>query len=176
MYDSAFAQRYGTHYERHRVSEPEADKLKNLLSAFEVAHLTTIDDRYRLVSRPMLPVYTEFDGRLWFFAHRDSRVVSHITHRASANVTFASSRAWLSFAGTAELNREPDLAASLWTTELVPWFSGGLDLDVAWLVQFTADEARYWHSPSAVETLVSLISPRSHPVATRPSTAGIPLK
>ncbi|MDZ7917279.1 MAG: pyridoxamine 5'-phosphate oxidase family protein [Rhodococcus sp. (in: high G+C Gram-positive bacteria)] len=157
------------------MSAPETDKLRNLLSTFEVGQLTTIDDHYRLVSRPMLPLYSEFDGRLWFFAKPDSRVVSHITHRASANVTFASSKAWLSFAGTADLNRDPDLAESLWTTELEPWFSGGLDLDAACLVQFTAEEARFWHSPSAMETLVSLVAPRSRPTATRPRTAGIQL-
>lgn len=157
------------------MSEPAADRLVNLLSSFEVAHLTTIDDHYRLVSRPMLPVYTEFDGRLWFFARRDSRVVSHITHRASANVSFASPKAWLSFAGTADLTRDPELAAAMWTTELTPWFPEGLDPDVACLVQFTAEEARYWHTPSAVETLVSLVAPRSRPAVSRPRTAGVSL-
>lgn len=153
----------------------EASKLAELLALFEVAHLTTIDERYQLVSRPMLPLYNEFDGRLWFFAHRNSRVVSHVSHRASTNVTFASPKAWISLAGTADICHDLELAEGLWSTDLAPWFPDGLDPGASSLVEFTADEARYWHSPSAMETLVHLVAPRLRPTVTRPRSAGISL-
>ncbi len=158
------------------MSTEETEKLDALLSAFAVAQLTTIDDRYRLVSRPMLPLYTEFDGRLWFFAHRESRVAEHIANRATVNVSFASPKSWLSFAGSADIVHEREIAEALWTTDLAPWFPEGIDPVDASLVEFTADEARYWQSPSAMEALVHLVSPRSGSDVARPRTSGMSLR
>ena len=158
------------------MTDTDAGKIAELLESFEIAQLTTIDERYRLVSRPMLPLYTQFDGRFWFFAHSESRVATHIAHRASVNVSFASPKAWLSFAGIADIVRDAEIAASLWTTDLAPWFPGGIDPAQTSLVQFTADEARYWQSPGAMETLVQLVAPRSRSTPARPRTSGLSLK
>ncbi|WP_420811640.1 hypothetical protein [Nocardia mangyaensis] len=56
--------------------------------------ITTIDERFQLVSRPMvLHVGEDFDGTIFLFAHQDSRVVANITARASSWSRSPSSKA-----------------------------------------------------------------------------------
>ena len=147
------------------------DRVRELVRSFHVGVLTTVDERYRLVSRPMLSLGDEFTDVLWFAAPIRSRVVTHVRSVAAVNIAFVADRAWVSLAGTAVVRTDPELVARLWTTDLAPWLPDDASPDeqqVA-VVEVVVTEARFWRAPGAVEQLVHLARSRT---SAAPRTAG----
>ncbi|WP_094979753.1 pyridoxamine 5'-phosphate oxidase family protein [Rhodococcus pyridinivorans] len=125
--------------------------LHSLLSCVETVMLTTIDDHYWLISRPMmLQIDTDLQsqGILHLFAPARSRAITHIAARAAVNVSFASLTRSVSLSGTADFTTDRATVERAWHDRLDPWFPHGA-AQVA-LIEVTIDEARLWNSPDAV--------------------------
>ncbi|WP_072815691.1 pyridoxamine 5'-phosphate oxidase family protein [Rhodococcus zopfii] len=147
-----------------------ADQVRDLVRSFRVGVLTTVDEHYRLVSRPMLTLGDEFTDMLWFAAPARSRVVAHVRSVAAVNIAFVTGKAWVSLAGAAAVRTDPDLVARLWTTDLALWLpeDAYLHEQIA-ILEVTVTEARFWRAPGAVEQLVHLARSRT---SAAPRTAG----
>jgi len=68
----------------------ETTKVAELMRDIKIAMLTTLDEQGNFVSRPMAQQEVEFDGDLWFFAERDSRMVRHLAANPHVAVTLGS--------------------------------------------------------------------------------------
>ncbi|EKT79728.1 hypothetical protein WSS_A25935 [Rhodococcus opacus M213] len=131
------------------MANANVHKLHTLLQSLDTVMLTTIDDRYRLVSRPMVLRVEQFDGSLMLFAPVMSRVISHIAARAAVNVSFSSTERSLSLTGTADFTTDRDRVEDLWHDGLTPWLPRGPHGAAA--IEVTIDEARFWTVPGALD-------------------------
>jgi general stress protein 26 len=94
------------------VEKDNVRKLRAVLQCLDTVMLTTVDDRYHLVSRPMaVRVDDEFDGLLRLFAPTQARCVAHTTARAWVNVSHTSPSASVSLSGFAALGTDRDRIA-----------------------------------------------------------------
>ena len=125
----------------------EISKLAELAKDIRVAMLTTVDEEGHFVSRPMAQQEVEFDGDLWFFAERDSRVVRNIALDPHVGVTLSSNSSWISIDGEAEVIQDPVKARELWNTWVEAWMPQGPDDPNLVLIKVTGHGAEYWDSP-----------------------------
>src|SRR5215212_8161300 len=78
-------------------------RLAELARDMRIAMLTTVDEDGHFISVPMAQQEVEFDGDLWFFAERDSRVVRNLASNSHVGVTLSSSDTWISIDGDAKV-------------------------------------------------------------------------
>lgn len=117
-------------------------KLREVLQTLDTVMLTTVDEKYHLVSRPMAVRVDEFDGVLRLFAPTEARCVGHIAARAWVNASHTSPTASVSLAGLATLTTDPDRVARYWHDGLEPWFADG-PKNVT-MIEMTVFEGRSW--------------------------------
>ncbi|WP_194837669.1 pyridoxamine 5'-phosphate oxidase family protein [Nocardia sp. XZ_19_369] len=117
-------------------------KLHEVLRTLHTVMLTTIDDRYQLVSRPMALRADDFDGVLHLFAPMRSRAIANITTRAAVNISHTSPTTSISIAGHAHLIDDVYEIALRWHRGLDPWFQKGRVGAV--LIEVTVLEGRCW--------------------------------
>src|SRR5918994_5270585 len=91
-------------------------RLAELARDIKIAMLTTVDEEGHFISVPMAQQEVEFDGDLWFFAERDSRVVRNLTLNPHVGVTMSSSDTWISIDGDGEVVQDPAKARELWNS------------------------------------------------------------
>ena len=149
---------------RRRVTE--------LIRDARICLLATTGVDGRRVSRPMGLQEAEFDGDLWFFAYDDSAKVRQIRVNPQVNVGFSDQRhhAWVSVAGTATEEWDPERARELWNPLLKAWFPDGLDTPGITLIKVHAGSAEYWDSPGS--TVVNLLGFAKAVVTGRPPAPG----
>ena len=117
-------------------------KLRDVVEALHTATLTTVDDKYHLVSRPMAVRVAEFDGVVRLFAPSDARCVAHIAARAWVNISHSSPTASVLLAGLATVSADPDRLARYWHDGLNAWFPTGVR-NVT-MIEVTVFEGRSW--------------------------------
>ncbi len=117
-------------------------KLRAVLQSLNTVMLTTVDDKYHLVSRPMSVRVDEFDGLLRLFAPTDARCVGHTGARAWVNVAYTSPAASVSLAGLATHITDHGCIAQHWHDGLDPWIPGGPA--AATMIEITVFEGRSW--------------------------------
>ena len=122
------------------------EKIKELTEGIDFCMLTTIDGGH-LRSRPMSTQEFEFDGDLWFFAERDSRVVRNLTLNPHVGVTLSSSDTWISIDGEGEVVQDPAKASELWNSWVEAWLPQGPDDPNVVLIKVTGHGAEYWDTP-----------------------------
>ena len=90
---------------------------------------TTCSEDQSLKSRPMTLQETEFDGDLWFFADRFSKLAKDIEANPKVNLAFSDTKAnsYLSATGQAEIVIDQEKAKQLWNPFYKAWFEQGLD-------------------------------------------------
>jgi general stress protein 26 len=125
----------------------EISKLAELAKDIRVAMLTTVDEEGHFVSRPMAQQEVEFDGDLWFFAERDSRVVRNIALDPHVGVTLTGPSTWISIDGEAEIVQDPAKARDLWNSWVEAWMPQGPDDPNVVLLKVTGHGAEYWDTP-----------------------------
>ncbi|MGW9567032.1 pyridoxamine 5'-phosphate oxidase family protein [Prescottella equi] len=120
-------------------------KLHDLLASVSTVMLTTIDDQYRLVARPMAFRVGEDlsrQGVVNLFAPVTSRTVSHIAARAMVSISATLNGRSISLSGTADFTTNREAVESAWHPRLDPWFpcrAAGVAL-----IEVTIHEARWW--------------------------------
>lgn len=116
------------------------------------AMLTTIcKDDQSLKSRPMTLQDAEFDGYLWFFADRFSKMAHDIEENSKVNLAFADIKlnSYLSATGHAEVVIDKQKAKELWSPFYKAWFEQGLDDPKLGLIKVSVESADYWESLSS---------------------------
>lgn len=124
------------------MTNPDIARLRALLEALDTVSLTTLDERFRPVSRPMTLRANNFDGTLYFFSPARSRVVTHLAGMQTVNVSHVSADTSLSLTGRADFTTDTATVQRHWHDGVQAWLPNG-PRDHA-LITVTVDEARFW--------------------------------
>ena len=113
--------------------------------------VTTGTEDQSLRARPMTLQETEFDGDLWFFADRFSKLAKDIEENSKVNLSFADPKAnsYLSASGRAAILIDHKKAKELWSPMHQSWLEKGLDDPKLCLIRVSVESADYWESPSS---------------------------
>jgi len=122
-------------------------RLAELAKGIKIAMLTTVDEEGHFIGVPMAQQEVEFDGDLWFFAERDSRVVGNLTLNPHVGVTLSSSDTWISIDGDGEVVEDAAKARELWNSWVEAWLPQGPDDPNVVLIKVTGHGAEYWDTP-----------------------------
>jgi general stress protein 26 len=127
-----------------------------LLGNARFAMVTSADSDGRLLAQPMTTQQVEFDGDLWFFAERSSRLVQHIGRDPHVGVTTSESDAWVSLDGHGGVVDDRAKIKELWNPAVGAWLTNGPDDPNVVLIKFTAETAEYWSTPGGhIATAIS---------------------
>ena len=134
------------------------NRLAELAKDIRIAMFTTVDQDGHFVSRPMAQQEVEFDGDLWFFAERDSRVVRNLAFNPHVGVTLSSSDTWISIDGDAEVVDDRAKAKDLWNAWVEAWLPQGAEDPSVVLIKVEAHGAEYWDTPGGrVASVISFV-------------------
>jgi general stress protein 26 len=138
------------------MSDDSRATVTKLLGEAGFAMVTTIDEHGRLLAQPMTTQEVEFDGDLWFFAERDSRLARHVAHDPHVGVTTSSSDAWVSLDGHGSIVDDRAKIHELWNPIVAAWLTDGPDDSNVVLLKFSAETAEFWSTPGGrIATAIS---------------------
>lgn len=127
------------------ASTEEIDKIAKLIDKARVAHVTTVTDEGRLVSRPLAVLDRPFDGELYFFTQDPSSKTEQVRGNDQVNLALQiGNDGFLSIAGTASVSKDPAMIDELWNKYAEAWFEQGREDPSVALLRVAADSAEYW--------------------------------
>ena len=126
------------------MGHDEHDRIGDLVTAADIALLTTRGTDGSLHSRPLAVLQGDFDGRVWFLAEDPSEKTIEIAAEPRVNVSFASKKGYLSLSGTARVLHDDALIDELWGPAAAAWFEGGRENPAIAVIEVTGDSAEYW--------------------------------
>lgn len=126
------------------MEQEEHTRIADLVTAADVALITTIGGDGRLHSRPLAVVQDDFADRVWFVVERATEKSAEIAAEPRVNVSFASGKGYLSLAGRARILTDAALIDRLWNPGLEAWFEGGRDNPDLAILEVTGETAEYW--------------------------------
>jgi general stress protein 26 len=128
------------------ATQDEIDTIAELIGKARVAHVTTLTDEGRLVSRPLAVLDRPFDGRLYFFTADPSSKTEQVRENDQVNLAMqVGNDGFLSIAGTASVSRDQAIIDELWNRYAEAWFEQGRDDPAVALLQVEADSAEFWN-------------------------------
>jgi general stress protein 26 len=130
--------------------DPKLRKLARLIGDIRFGVLTTIAEDGSLWSRPVSTQEANPDGELWFFAKRDSPLVTELQRHPRVSICYAKpiDCSYVSISGHSRVLSDRRKAAELWDPSYQAWLPGGAsDPDLA-LIRVSVERAEYWDSPS----------------------------
>jgi general stress protein 26 len=138
-------------------SQENIKKLGELIKGIKFAMFTTRDEDGQLKSRPMVTQNADFSGELWFFTSIGSHKVDELKRYNQVNVAYSepNDQRYISVSGRAEIVREQEKMAELWSDVYKAFFPKGLQDPDLCLLKVSVEEAEYWDSPSGA--LVQLV-------------------
>lgn len=127
------------------ASTEEIDKIAKLIDKARVAHVTTVTDEGKLVSRPLAVLDRPFDGELYFFTQDPSSKTEQVRGNDQVNLALQiGNDGFLSIAGTASVSRDQAMIDELWNSYAEAWFEQGREDPSVALLRVEADSAEYW--------------------------------
>jgi general stress protein 26 len=128
-----------------QLSEPEKrERLRELMSSFCVAMLTTHSGGEEMRARPLAIADKHTDGELYFATAVESPKVGEIRANPQVNVTMQDGRRFVSVTGTARIVDDRALVDKLWSETWKVWFPKGKDDPSLRIVVVEPSEAAYW--------------------------------
>jgi general stress protein 26 len=131
---------------------PEAlAKLKELVSAIDVAMVTTVTPDGALRSRPMATRDFDDAGSLWFFTSDVSGKAHDLEEERAVNVSYAEpgKQRYVSITGNASIVHDRTRAEALWHPAVETFFPAGIDDPHLALLCVRIETAEYWDAPSS---------------------------
>lgn len=110
------------------------------------AMFTTVSQDGMIHSRPMMTQEREADMDLWFVSSLNTEKIDEIKANPKIGVLYYrdADNAYVSIAGTAEINTDKALIRSKWKEDWKVWFPEGPDQTDIALIKVTPIEAEYW--------------------------------
>jgi general stress protein 26 len=132
-------------------SDPDMQKLADLIGDASIAMLTTQEPDGALRSRPLATLQMDPEGKLWFFTAMSSAKVGEIDQHRHVNLSYANpeKQEFVSICGSARLLRDREKMHALWSLWVKPWFSQGVDDPDLGLLEVSVDQAEYWDAPAS---------------------------
>ena len=124
----------------------ELVQLGKLIENMRVCMLTTLNEDYVMVAKPMSPQEMCEEGAIWFLTDANSAKVQHLQ---LMNLAFSneSQGTYVSISGHGEIIKDHARIESLWTVFARPWFPDGVDSSNLALLKFVPKVAEYWDAP-----------------------------
>ena len=127
------------------ATQEETDKIAALVEKARVAHVTTLTEDGRLVSRPLAVLDRPFDGDLYFFTQDPSSKTDQVRDNDQVNLAMqVGNDGFLSIAGSATISRDQAIIDELWNKYAEAWFEQGREDPTVALLKVQADSAEYW--------------------------------
>src|ERR1700748_1171392 len=127
------------------ATREETDKITELISKAKVAHVTTLTDDGKLVSRPLAVLDRPFDGELYFFTQDPSSKTEQVRGNDQVNLALQiGNDGFLSIAGTASVSKDQAVIDELWNKYAAAWFEQGREDPSVALLRVEADSAEFW--------------------------------
>jgi general stress protein 26 len=129
------------------VGRQAIPQIAALINKIDICLLATRDDGGELHARPMSNNgQVEWDGRSWYFAPSDGRLVAELrsdpsvvaAYRADEGFTF------VSVSGRATIETSVELKKQFWLPELERWFPNGPEDANVTLIRLDAERAQWW--------------------------------
>ena len=129
----------------NQLSESEKrERLRELMSEFSVAMLTTHSGGQEMRARPLAIADRHDDGELYFSTAVESPKVGEIQANPHVNVTMQDGRRFVSITGTARIVDDRALVDKLWSESWKVWFPKGKEDPSLRIVIVDPLEAAYW--------------------------------
>jgi general stress protein 26 len=129
--------------------------LKSRIEHVRTAMVTTLDERGTLSSRPLTVQRVTDSGDVLFIVDSAADWLSPGVEAANVSIV-DEGRTWISIAGRATPNPDPDLLAELWDDRADSYFPEGRDAGQAITLEVSADRWEYWTTPNRLSTIVGL--------------------
>jgi general stress protein 26 len=128
-----------------QLSESEKrERLKELISDFHVAMLTTHSEGGEMRARPLAIAEAREDGALYFATAVESPKVAEMERNHHVNITMQDGRRFVSITGMAQIVVDRPLVDKLWSASWKIWFPKGKDDPSLRIVVVEPSEASYW--------------------------------
>ena len=136
---------------QHGQTDPNAQKLYELIKDMRIAMMTTVDTDGTLHSRPMYSHKADEHGDLWFFTKIQSPKITEISRDGEVNLAYSDpdKQHYVSVSGKAEIVRDRAKIDAMWSEPLRTWFPDGKDDPSIALIRVHPARGEYWDSPSS---------------------------
>ncbi len=133
-------------HEKEQIS-----KIREKISAIDIAMLATQDKEGHLRSRPMQTLKVDADGTLWFFTKSPSPKSKEIAIHQDVNVSYADPKThtYVSVTGKGEIVENETLKDELWSPVYKAWFPQGKEDPELTLLKVSVHTAEYWDTTSS---------------------------
>lgn len=137
----------------------ELTRLGALIEKIGTGMLTTMDGTVGPRSRPLATLRMDAEPSLWFLTSISSRKIEEIDDASVVGLSYSDGRSdFVSVVGPAQVIRDRDIIAGLWTPMAKVWFPGGVeDPDLAAL-RVQIHRAEYWDGPDGTLTQLYAIT------------------
>lgn len=125
--------------------------LDKLMKQTKFGMLTTLSSEGSLHSRPMTLQEFDFDGDLWFFTGRNSKIAQDLEGNSEVCLSFSKPEdsIYISVSGRAELVENPEKEKQLWNPIYSAWFPEGLNDPNLALLRVRVKSADFWDIKSS---------------------------
>jgi general stress protein 26 len=149
------------------------EKIQELIDAANVCLFATELTKAPISVRPMSTSKADDQGYIWFFSKNDSDKNQHIQQNDQVQLLYSnnSSSEYLSIYGHAEIVRDKNKIAELWTPIAKAWFTEGKEDPSITLLKITPKEGHYWDTKNG--KMISLIKIVASVVTGKTSDNGI---
>ena len=131
----------------------DAQTIAKLIEDIDITMFTSVGPGGYLVSRPLSTQKARFDGsRVWFFVASDSPKVAEIKRNSKVNLAYASKsrNTYVSMAGDAYVNDDPEKIEEFWDDALKAYFPRGINDPKLTLIEVEMRTAEYWDAPGSL--------------------------
>jgi general stress protein 26 len=137
----------------------ELTRLGGLIEKIGTGMLTTSSSSVGPRSRPLATLKMDAEPSLWFLTSISSRKIEEIDESSVVGLSYSDGRSdFVAVAGPAQVIRDRDVIAGLWTPMAKAWFPGGVeDPDLAAL-RVHIHRAEYWDGPEGTLTQLYAIT------------------
>ncbi|MCE3281282.1 MAG: ral stress protein [Chitinophagaceae bacterium] len=134
------------------------EKLRSLAKEIDFCMFCTNLGEAPFSTRPMSTRDVDDEGNIWFFSRADSNKNLELKQDDQVQLLYAKpgSSEFLSVYGHADVTRDRNKAAELWSFFAKTWFNEGVDDPELTIIRVRPAESYYWDTKS--NKLVSLIS------------------
>lgn len=116
-----------------------------------VAMLSTRDAEGGIVSRPVMPVKVEPEGRVWLFTAIGGGIADDVRRDPRVHLVFMNQpdELYVALSGEARVLHDPDRARDLWSPAAGVWYPQGPDDANLGLVRVDIHRGDYWDMKNA---------------------------
>ncbi|MBE5033148.1 pyridoxamine 5'-phosphate oxidase family protein [Gallalistipes aquisgranensis] len=126
------------------MMETIRQKAERMLDRTETLVLATVDEKGFPRPVPMVKLYSDGFGEIWFSTDTEAEKVSHLRMNPRAGICLYERGNMVALTGTAEVIDDPETKRQMWQEWMIAHFRGGESDPTYCLIRFRATGATYW--------------------------------